>query len=274
MLEKALEELQGLPLSYSLSGLEMTDNKSWFFDLLDCLYTFKNLSPVENSVLYTNASGFSHTESGHAMIEKVSAFGLDWLEISRHHFDEQINQKIMRFRPDLTISQNTTFSSVVRSLKESVEVKLVCIIQEGGVDSVASLVDYIDWARSIGMRKVIFREFSILDTSYKNNKTFSYIGSSRVSVIELFSQLLKNKEIAPKMQWKYLTKGYYFTNVIGCYDDMELIFEVSDYSEMHKKHDSESVYKLVFHANGNLCADWNPSKHVLYRSNKEEAKLW
>lgn len=40
---------------------------------------------------------------------------------------------------------------------------------------------------------------------------------------------------------------------------------------MHAQHGSGDVYKLVFHANGNLCADWNPERHVLFATARQEA---
>jgi YD repeat-containing protein len=40
-------------------------------------------------------------------------------------------------------------------------------------------------------------------------------------------------------------------------------FETSDYREMKRRHASGVVYKLIYHANGNLCGDWDPDREVL-----------
>jgi hypothetical protein len=44
---------------------------------------------------------------------------------------------------------------------------------------------------------------------------------------------------------------------------MDVIFESSDYLQMKKLHQSDTIYKMVFHANGNLTADWDPGHQIL-----------
>ncbi len=266
LLDKALLQLQGLPLSYSLSGLEMTDDFIWFATLLDKLDGFRRISPIKSSVLYTNAAGFSCELAGEKFIKAVEDFRFDWLEVSRHHFDDAINQKIMRFRTGCKIKENSVFSSVINMLKAFASIKLVCIVQEDGISNGDELLSYLKWAKKIGVTKVIFREFSHLNSSYSNNNTYSYITSSRVSIVALFDDFLASLGAGNASRWDLLTEGYYFKNIVGQYDDMELIFEVSDYSRMRKKHDSEKIYKLIFHSNGNLCADWDPFKNIIYQA--------
>jgi hypothetical protein len=62
-----------------------------------------------------------------------------------------------------------------------------------------------------------------------------------------------------------LTEGYYFWNlVLRTSSGMEVTFETSDYSAMHDLHETGDVYKLVFHANGNLCAGWEPDRDIIW----------
>jgi hypothetical protein len=35
---------------------------------------------------------------------------------------------------------------------------------------------------------------------------------------------------------------------------------------MKARHRSGVIHKFVFHANGNLCADWDPEREVLLRT--------
>ena len=44
---------------------------------------------------------------------------------------------------------------------------------------------------------------------------------------------------------------------------LDVTFETSDYGEMKRRHASGVVCKLVYHANGNLCGDWDPEREVL-----------
>ena len=53
---------------------------------------------------------------------------------------------------------------------------------------------------------------------------------------------------------------------------VDVTFETSDYTTMKDRHASGVVHKLVFHANGNLCGDWDPGTRVLLRTADDEAR--
>ncbi len=265
-LQAALAQLTGLPLSYSLSGLETTDDPAWMMGMLDVLEDHAQCSPVHERVLYTNAAGLGHPQHGAHLVRRLVSFGIDWIELSRHHFEETANQSIMRFRTKVAIRSQQHFEETLDHLVSHIPVKLVCIVQQGGVDSVQSVMRYLDWARRLGVGSVIFREFSGLDDSYRENVTTRYIASSRVSVGTLLEQCLDQEAFSTQFRFERVTEGYYFWNLVGRYQGTEVVFEASDYTLMHRQHDSGRVYKLVFHANGNLCADWNPERHVLFRA--------
>lgn len=269
-LENALHELRGLPLSYSLSGLETTDDAGWMGAMLDVLARHAAVSPVLNRVLYSNGAGLAVPSQGEALLQRLAGFGLDWVELSRHHFDEAANQSIMRFRHGIEVQYQQSFEAMARGLVDSVNVKLVCIAQQGGVSQVDDIMRYLAWAHGLGIRSVIFREFSKLDDGYRDNVTARYIGAARVSMNALLAQCLAAPVFADDFAFEQVTEGYYFWNLRGRFRDMQVTFEASDYSQMHRQHDSGNVYKLVFHANGNLCGDWNPERHVLFAASRKE----
>ncbi|MFC6981061.1 hypothetical protein [Microbulbifer taiwanensis] len=263
-LQQVLKELRGLPLSYSLSGLEMTDDRSWFLQLLETLAIHAARgNPVESRVLYSNASGLVVLGDDPVLTRAITDFGFSWIELSRHHYDEKSNQGIMRFRSSSLAADNMAFEKSVALLNGITDIKLVCIVQTDGVDSLAEMLRYLAWARSLGVKHVIFRELSVLDRRYKANATYRYIDSARVSVGRLMQEFLeRNGDALPEL--KQSTYGYYFTNLVVDDGGLRITFESSDYTLLHEKHDSGRVFKLVFHANGNLCADWNPDRHVLF----------
>ncbi len=260
----ALTQLRGLPLSYSLSGLEMTDDIAWLCQLMAVLAEHAAHSPVEQRVLYTNGSGFADPHGGAALAAQLAQFQLNLLELSRHHFDAAINQKIMRFRPANGVMDGDNFAAMVKKLLPIFPLKLVCIVQKGGVDSLAGLLAYVAWARQLGVEKIVFRELSLLDDNYLANKTFLYIAAARVSVAGLLLEFLQHASTHPQFEFRQATHGYYFSNLVACYQGVEITFESSNYGQMHSMHDSGRIYKLVFHANGNLCADWHPDRHILF----------
>jgi hypothetical protein len=63
------------------------------------------------------------------------------------------------------------------------------------------------------------------------------------------------------------TQGYYYWNVrMRWRGQCDVTLEASDYEQMKARHRSGVIHKFVFHANGNLCADWDPEREVLLRT--------
>jgi len=270
-LRRALHALRGLPLSYSLSGLETTDDPHWMMQMLDALDEHGMASPVHERVLYTNGAGFAVAAQRDPLLDRLAAFRLDRIELSRHDPREDANQAIMRFRPGVAVREQACFTAVARTLAARFPVQLVCIVQQGGVADAGAVLRYLDWARGLGVEGVIFREFSQLDDSYADNVTARYVGAARVPMADLLDACLQRPGFAGRFAIDHATDGYYFWNVVGHLDGMRVTFEASDYARMHRQHASGNVYKLVFHANGNLCADWNPQRNVLLAARLEDA---
>jgi hypothetical protein len=264
-LTQALAQLRGLPLSWSLSGLESSDDEDWFLRLLSTLQQAEQGGIVaQDRVLYSNGAGFARGR-GAELIAALTRFGLSWVELSRHHPDAPRNQRIMRFRDDEPIAGNAAFETVARSIAQEIPLRQVCILQRGGVDDAHAVAAYLDWARRCGAGTAIFREFSRLGEGYRENGTRRYVESERVAIEQVLGDCMA-APWWPRMTPLQITEGYYFWN-LRLRDEisgLEVVFESSDYSAMHRRHASGDIYKLVFHADGRLCAGWQPDRDVLW----------
>jgi hypothetical protein len=265
-LSAALHALDKLPISFSLSGLEATDDAAWFLRLLTTLTDAeKNGLSVHERVLYSNGAGFAHDNPA-KLLQPMKTFKLSWLELSRHHFSEEQNQAIMRFRSNETIANNTVFESIAHQISDTLPLKMVCIIQHGGIDTAEKLQQYLTWAISCGATSVIFRELSKFDDYYRVTRSQQYIEQMRVSLDDLLSECIKQQCWLDDMTITHITEGYYFWNVKFQHPDgVEVVFESSDYTAMHNKHDSGDIYKLVYFANGQLCAGWEPNRDIIWQ---------
>jgi hypothetical protein len=268
LLRRALHALQGVPLSYSLSGLENTDDPAWLLDLLDTLSTSPGPT-VEDRVLYSNGSGLA--TDGARLLPALRDFDLSWLEWSRHHDEASTNQGIMRFRDGEPVVDQQVFLQTLRAALRAFPVKLVCIVQQGGIASAPDVMRYVDWARGQGVNTVIFREFSVLPDRYRPNVTRRYIDQHRVAIDGLLLACMDDPAFDAQFTPEALTGGYYFWNArwrgpAG----IEVVFETSDYGAMRAHEESGAVYKLVFHANGNLCGGWQPSRDILWSPHGHE----
>lgn len=262
-LRAALASLRGVPLSYSLSGLENTDDVDWFTTLLRTLREADDGPRVEGAVLYTNGAGFAREAD--RLVAALQDFGVDWLEWSRHHDNAQANQRLMRFRDDEAIADGVVFEQALRHTAARLPVKLVCIVQRDGVVMPQDVLRYVRHARELGAAGVIFREFSALTDTWRRNATRRHIDAQRVPVAGLLADCLRTPALAALLEPTALTGGYYFWNArLRTDDGFEVVFEASDYGALREHEDSGRVYKLVFHANASLCAGWQPDRHVLW----------
>lgn len=265
-LARALRALEGLPLGLSLSGLEATDDADWLLGVLALLSAHAARSPVTERVLYSNGSGLALETTGARLLPRLRDFALDRVELSRHHPGQAENDAIMRFRPGVAVRERRVFEATVREALGFVPVRLVCVLQRGGVQDLAGCREYLRWARALGVRDVVFRELSRLPDSYRPNRSFRVIRDGRVALEDLLDELWPEGGLSPGFAPRALTAGYYYWNLRLSFGDVEVTFETSDYREMKSRHGSGVVHKLVFHANGNLCADWDPDREVLLRT--------
>ena len=260
-LRQVLRELRGLPRAYSLSGLEASDDADWLLQLLSCLSDPADQADVQQRVLYSNGAGLAGARAGE-LLAALEGFGLSWLELSRHHHAAAENQRIMRFRPGQAVASLDSFQRLAQAAGERFPVKLVCLRQRGGIDSPQAVADYLDWAVRLGVSTVIFRELSRLDTGYVANATARYVDEQRVALEPLLEACLASHELGLEAQ--ALTDGYYFWNLqLRHPSGLQVVFECSDYRAMHQRHAEARVYKLVYFANGQLCAGWQPGRDVL-----------
>jgi hypothetical protein len=267
-LRAALAALRGVPLGLSLSGLEATDDEDWLHAVLDEVLAHEAAGGEwTDKVLYSNANGFAQELAGRRLLRRLEEEGLDRVEISRHHPVARRNQQIMRFRDDARVRDAEDFARAVSAAVDHVPLRFVCVLQRGGVSDLAGALAYIRWARSLGVRDVVFRELSRLGDRYVDNAPRRYVAQSRAPIEELLDELWpEGRKPAAGFVPEELVAGYYYWNLAGSVGDVRVTFETSDYTEMKSRHHSGVVHKLVFHANGNLCADWDPNTEVLLRS--------
>lgn len=268
-LARALAALRGLPLGISLSGLESTDVPEWLLGVLDVLEAHEQHPEgrVVDKVLYSNAAGLCAGTSGDVLLPRLARYGLTRAELSRHHPDAARNQGIMRFRPEQPVARQEVFEEAVRATLARVPVRLVCIVQRTGVATPADVGAYLDWAVGrLGVTDVVFREFSRLHGLYQPNATWRTIERDRIPIEALLPPLPPDGP-ASDFEPLAVTQGYYYWNLrLRWRGRCTVTFETSDYQDMKARHRSDVIHKFVFHANGNLCADWDPEREVLLRT--------
>jgi hypothetical protein len=261
-LKNALLFLQTLPIGLSLSGLEATAEPKWLLRLLDLLADIQPEFAFDEKVLYTNGSGLlKHPQ----LVPALENAEFDRIELSRCHPEQQTNQRIMYINRNEPIWENAHYEDLVRSLQGRLFVKNSCILTQPGVQSLADMEAYLDWAADLGVKEVVFRELSRLDDTYLPNATAKWVEANRVP-IEPLLQALAPTLSGTRAGWQYKssTLGYYYYNEHFLYrGKTEVILETSSYPALQAANAQSIAQKLVFHSNGNLCGDWDPDAFVI-----------
>lgn len=257
-LRRVLDALAGLRIGVSISGLEATDDAAWLEGVLAAFEEHEARADARGllgeKVLYTNAAGLVDAAP------RLARFGLTRAEVSRHHADARANDAIMRFRAGVAVRDGEAFADAVSAARAHVAVRLVCVVQARGVETIDDVERYLAFARELGVRDVVFRELARLDEpAFVPNRTLRLVQSGRVSIEELLVSM-------PRAGFEPIetTDGYYYWNVRFMWrGDTLVTFEASDYPTMNARHRSGTIHKLVYHGNQNLCGGWDPGSDIL-----------
>ncbi|MBR3267494.1 MAG: hypothetical protein IKI58_02010 [Oscillospiraceae bacterium] len=246
-----LRAQRGRQIFLSVSGMEPSESIGQLILVSEAVRQAEESGCVfTDRVMYSNLSGFA--KEPERLTEVVRSLKLTRIECSRHHFDDTVNQQIVRFREGEAIRQNEVFIRVVRSLLQTVPVTMVCVMQKTGISSPEDAICYLEFARQTGVRNVVFRALSIFSEPADGVQIASYITENRVEMLDMIRAL-------PQEHFRLMsvTEGYYYYSFRYQYRDMQVLFEMSDYDRMHREHYSERQHKLIFYPNGELFKDWN-----------------
>lgn len=259
-LDAAWRELAGFELGLSLSGLEATSDPEWLLRLLALLE--RHRASFAERVLYTNGSGLC---SDPRLIPALAAARFDRIELSRCHFDDVTNHRVMRFDHGTAIRHRAAFEDTVRRILASdVDLKLVCILNTEAVATVDDVERYLDDAAALGVKRVVFRALSELGELYRENRETRWISKHRVDVRTLMDSLLPEHG-APREGWTFegVTSGYYYYNEVYRRRGVEVVLEGASYVAHAEGVQRGVLQKLVFHSTGDLCGDWVPNAQVV-----------
>ncbi|MCR5656085.1 MAG: hypothetical protein K6G06_01365 [Butyrivibrio sp.] len=251
MLEDALKYTGDRQIFLSLSGKEPSESPEHLELIAEAVKNAEEVgSNIKPRIMYSNLSGF--VNNWDRLTKVIKDLNVTRIECSRHFYEEDVNQNIVQFKDGVAIRENAVFADVVQRLQKILPLKMVCVFQKGGVENAEHVKKYLDFARSMGITEVVFRELSVFSDGVDRGPVQQYITDSRIELMDILEGLSKEEfKIAG------INKGYYYFSFEYNYKDMSVSFEMSDYEEMIKKHTGSDLHKLIFYPNGKLCRDWN-----------------
>lgn len=254
-LESTLAELQPLNPSVSVTGGEASKDAR-----LPRILSTLARQWARKLTLTTNGSGLLDHREGKAVIDWCIASRLRHLNISRANPDYHENARIMRLSEGLTDSQ---LRRVLKSAADgSIRTRLSCVLLDESVNDLESIIEYLDYARSLGVDNVIFRQLMKTDAeSHLTNRVVEYCDAQRVQLEPILDEISAHPDFCFQRQ----IVGYYYYVEVWKYAEVDVVFEEADLARLErmKKLDPDTIHELIFHPNGRLASTWQPWDGVL-----------
>ncbi|GAA1228924.1 hypothetical protein GCM10009665_19230 [Kitasatospora nipponensis] len=112
-------------------------------------------------VLITNAHTLA--KGRHAdradRLAALSGAGLSVLAVSRHHQDDAVSERLMMLRTPVGSVVDTWRAE--RDRWPGLRMRLICVLQHGGVADATGVADYLSWAAALGVEEVCFKELYV-----------------------------------------------------------------------------------------------------------------
>jgi cyclic pyranopterin phosphate synthase len=254
-LEQTLDALRPLSPTISVTGGEPSKDPR-----LGRILQLVAAQWALRKTLTTNGSGLFDLSAGGRVIDLVCQARLSHLNISVAHPEREQNVRLMRLPAALSREQLVTAVHLARSA--GIRVRLSCVLLNESVHSLESILEYLDFARAIGVDNVIFRQLMQTDrTTQADNRVVRYSDEQRVLVEPILDRISDDARFEFVRQ---IVGYYYYVEVWRC-NGMDVVFEEADLSQLEvvKRRDPGLIHELVFHPNTRLASTWQPWDGVL-----------
>lgn len=237
----------GLKPSVTITGGEPTLNKDRLRGIIMLLREYG----IEKFGVNTNGVGLIDPELRAFFREQK----MPYLNISRHHYDEEINRKLMG---GCRIISNRQIAEIVSDLRETTRVRLQCVLDKSGVHDMAGIKKYLEFTANVGCEYIALREISEIG-SYNDGDLIRYVAVNRTPLSGVLDALLKDPDfrfICQNTSDHYWYEDWIYQNKIDLHlthSDMDLLYRV-EREEVERG--EQFVRELIFFEDGTLGASW------------------
>ncbi len=260
-MQTVLDALRPLNPSVSVTGGEPSQDAR----LPRILRTLQTHGARKRTVT-TNGSGLLNPREGRLLIDWIADTGVAHLNISRAHWDERINAKLMRYRDaGASPDENALREIVSRARRGGTRVRLSCVLVANAVEDAADVIAYLDFAARVGVDNVIFRQLMLTDPlTTQPNFVTKFSDRRRVAMTPLLADLAQRADFTFQRQ----VMGYYYYVEVWRYQGaggIDVVFEGSDLAQLERTKRSMPgvIQELIFHPNAQLASTWQPWDGIL-----------
>lgn len=260
-LEEVLTKIRPLNPSISITGGEPTRCKR----LIDIIELVNKLG-FRKRTITTNGSCLLHIVRGKTILQHLIDNGFSHLNISRTHFNEDINKSIMNFEEGSYCSNEDLAEIIPYALKNGLRPRMSCLLLKEGIHCIKDIMSYLEYYRRLGVDNIIFRELMDFDKgNMVNVEKMQYCQDNKIRLNDIWQDFDKEKELIP---FKNILGYYYYVEIYN-YKNVVCVSESADltklYAEKSKKGNEDIVYEMVFHPNGNLNGSWVDNEDILLK---------
>jgi molybdenum cofactor biosynthesis enzyme MoaA len=154
----------------------------------------------EKSRLHTNGYGLRRevvTSAGrNSLLDALIAARLSGVSVSVAHHDPEANRRIMRFGPSWRGMSDEDLKYVSERRSAAFTPRLSCVMTPEGVATVRDMLDYMEWGRTLGYRRFIFRSCSEIPERFRKPTEYSsYNSDSHIAIDSLVVQLDRRPDL-------------------------------------------------------------------------------
>lgn len=203
----------------------------------------------------TNGSGLLDVRDGRTVADWIADTGIRHLNVSRAHPDTAESARLMALPDPLPLDG---LREVVRRVQDrGTRVRLSCVLLKSAIEDLEGLLDYVSFARSIGVAEVIFRQLMRTDPStHAPNAVVRFSDARRAPLEPLLDAVSRH----PRFAFVRQIVGYYYYVEVWRFGTTSVVFEEADLANLEnvKRALPGAVHELVFHPNGRLASTWQP----------------
>lgn len=261
-LDEVLKLTKYINPSVSITGGEPTVNRKLPY-ILDILSSHD----VRKRTITTNGTGlFYKAKDNKTVLDALSDYKLEHLNISRAHFNSKLNADIMVMKEHLM--PEGRLEEIIQEAKiKGIKTRLSCALLKNGISKIEDVMKYIEWGLNLGVDNVIFRQLMQFEQNkVEPGRIPNYCIEEEIDLNPLWNEFDNNKEF----EFYHQVLGYYYYVEIRKYKGMNVVSESADLrlinpqlNKYKEELGNKTAFEMVFHPNGNLCAGWNENEQIM-----------
>ncbi|QDT44436.1 molybdenum cofactor biosynthesis protein A [Gimesia alba] len=167
-----------------------------------------------------------------AFLEELQTAGLTTLAVSHHHHDLEVNRRIMSL--DIDVARIAESLDLNPERFPTLSLRLICVLQKGGVQDRIAIQNYLNWAASLNVQEVCFKELYVstsVESEYYSRPANEWSEAHQVPLRVLLDYLqAKNWNQVGQLPWGAPLYERHINGVpmkVAAYTEPSLLWELS-----------------------------------------------